>query len=66
MPVSDLERLMLEEGAVTEQQLLRARRLATHLSTARQTGDILVDTGQLAKAEFERLVRLHRSRLSPR
>jgi len=64
MPVSDLEQLMLEQGVVTEAQLLRARRLAKHLSVPRRTGEILVDTGQLAKAEFERLVRLHRSRLT--
>jgi type IV pilus assembly protein PilB len=61
---SDLESLLLREGVVTEAQLDRTRRIAGRLASARPVGEILVELGQLARAEYDRIVRLHRAELS--
>src|SRR5262249_34969436 len=61
--VSDLESLLLSEGVVTEQQLERAIRIRDRMAKTRRPGEILVEMGQLARAEYDRIVRLHRSQL---
>src|SRR5205814_6688646 len=61
--VTDLESLLLSEGVVTEQQLERALRIRDRMSKTRRPGEILVEMGQLARAEYDRIVRVHRSQL---
>ncbi len=61
--IADLESLLVEEGSVTPADLERARRIAGRMQNARRPAELLVETGRLARAEFERVVRLHRSRL---
>lgn len=65
-PVSPetIEDVLLAEGAVTPEGLERARRIAGNLKGARRPGELLVEMGKLARAEYERVARLHRSRLS--
>jgi type IV pilus assembly protein PilB len=59
-----LETLILEEGGVSQKQIDRARRIAARLSEPKPLGLVLVELGQLARSEYERLIRLHRSRLA--
>jgi type IV pilus assembly protein PilB len=61
---TDLETLLLREGAVTEDQLTRTKRIAARMAASRPVGEILVELGQLARAEYDRIVRLHRAELS--
>jgi type IV pilus assembly protein PilB len=60
----ELEDLLLEERLVTEGQLKRARRIITRLQKPKPVGEVLIELGQLARSELDRVVRLHRSRLS--
>jgi type IV pilus assembly protein PilB len=60
----ELGDLLVEEGLVTEAQLERARRIAGRLQNARPVGEVLVELGQLAHSEYDRIIRIHRSRLS--
>jgi type IV pilus assembly protein PilB len=62
-PAPDLESLLVSEGAISPEQLERARRITARMRHARRPGDVLVEMGQLARTEYERIVRLHRSRL---
>ncbi len=59
-----IEALFVREGAVTEAQVERARRIAARLPKPRPIGEILAEMGQLARAEYDRIHRLHRSMLS--
>ncbi|MFN0182041.1 MAG: ATPase, T2SS/T4P/T4SS family [Gemmatimonadales bacterium] len=61
---SDLEQLLLREGAVDEAQLERARRIRERLQQPKRLAEILVDLGQLPRAEYDRIVRRYRSSLS--
>jgi type IV pilus assembly protein PilB len=61
---TELEALLLREAVVTEAQLQRARRIAERLQKPKRLGDILVEMGQLARAEYDRVLRLYRSELS--
>lgn len=58
------EKLLLEENLVTEEQLVRARRVSERLQEPKSVGEVLVDLGQLARSEHDRLMRLYRSKLS--
>ncbi len=55
---------LIAEGAVTVEQLERARRVSQRLKQPRKPGELLVEMGHLARAEFERVARSHRARLS--
>jgi type IV pilus assembly protein PilB len=61
--VTGFETLLLEEGLVTEDQLDRARRVSARLQAPKPIGDVLVDLGQLTRSEYDRLMRLYRSKL---
>jgi type IV pilus assembly protein PilB len=60
----ELEELLLEEGLVDTNQLERARRIVARLQKSKPVGEVLVELGQLARSEMDRVVRLHRSKLS--
>ncbi len=62
--VSPFESLLVAEGLVTEAQLERARRVTRMLKHERHATDVLVETGQIARVEFERVRRKYRSSLS--
>ncbi len=59
-----IEDLLVEEGATTRDQLDRAHRVIAHLRKPKPIGEVLVKLGVLANAEYDRVVKLHRSRLS--
>jgi type IV pilus assembly protein PilB len=59
------EDLLLAEDLVSEDQLRRASRIAARLHHPRSVGEVLVDLGQLTRLEYERVMSLYRSRLSP-
>jgi type IV pilus assembly protein PilB len=61
---SELEKLLVSAGLVTEEQVARARRMSSHLRKPMRPGEILVETGHIARAEYERVVRMHRSMLT--
>jgi type IV pilus assembly protein PilB len=61
--LSPVERLLREEGSVTAAQIERARKIARHLHHRRTVAEILIEMGQLARAEHDRVVRLHRAEL---
>lgn len=61
---SELEQLLVQEGLVTEAQVARARRMAAHLRKASRPADILVETGHVARAEYDRIVRMYRATLT--
>ena len=61
---SELEQLLVQEGLVTEVQVARARRMAAHLRKATRPAEILVETGHVARAEYDRVVRMHRATLT--
>jgi type IV pilus assembly protein PilB len=61
---SPLEALLLQEGVVTEAQLERAHRIVQRMQRPRRPGDILVEMGQLARTEYERITRMYRSSLT--
>jgi len=63
LEVPTFEDHLIAEGAVTVEQLERARRVAQRLREPRRPGDLLVEMGQLARAEYERVARSHRARL---
>jgi len=58
-----LEALLIEQGSVNEHQIERARRIAAKLRQPKPILDILVETGQLARSERDRITRLYRSHL---
>jgi len=58
------EDLLLKEGLVTEEQLKRAHRVISRMQHPRPVGEVLVEMGQLARSEHERILRLYRSQLS--
>jgi type IV pilus assembly protein PilB len=60
---SALEDLLLAEGLINEDQLLRARRVAARLQDSKSIGEVLVDLGQLTRSEHDRVIRLYRSKL---
>lgn len=60
----DFETLLVETGTVTAKQLERARRIAARLEKNMPIGEVLVETGQLTRTEYERLVRQCRARLT--
>jgi type IV pilus assembly protein PilB len=59
-----IEQLLLDEGLVTGEQLKRARRVATRMQQPKPLGEILVEMGQLARSEHDRVVRIYRSQLT--
>jgi type IV pilus assembly protein PilB len=61
---AEIEDLLVSEGLVTEGQLKRARRIVDRLHNPRPIGEVLMELGQLTRSEHDRIVRLHRSRLS--
>ena len=61
---SELEQLLIKEGLVTEAQVARARRMAIHMRHPMRPAEVLVETGHVARAEFERILRLHRATLT--
>ncbi|NOT33306.1 MAG: type II/IV secretion system protein [Candidatus Eisenbacteria bacterium] len=67
MPNAELdafESKLLAEGIVSEVQLARARRVSAHLKQPKSPVEILVSTGQLARSEYERVLRVHQATLS--
>ncbi len=58
------EDLLLKEGLVTEQQLERAHRIIERMQHPRPVGEVLVEIGQLARSEHDRILRLYRSQLT--
>jgi type IV pilus assembly protein PilB len=60
---TSVEALLISEGSVTEAQLERAHRIGRHLQRPRKATEILIEMGQLARGEYERVLRLHRSDL---
>ena len=60
LEATDLETLLLKEGLVTAVQVERTRRIASRLAHSRPLGEILVEMGQIPRAEYDRVVRLHR------
>lgn len=62
-PISP-ELLLVEEGLVTEEQVERARRIASRMRRPRPSWEVLVDLGLLARSEMERVVRAYRTHLS--
>jgi type IV pilus assembly protein PilB len=58
-----IERLLIEEHLVTRDQIDRAHRVIAHMQKPRPIGEVLVRLGILANAEYDRVVRLHRSKL---
>ena len=61
--LTPVEALLVREGSVSEAQLERARRIGKHLQRPRKAAEILIEMGQLARAEFDRVLRLYRSEL---
>lgn len=59
---ASLEDLLFEKGLVSREQLERARRIAAKLPQPKPLGEILVELGQLARSDYEQLVRHHRAR----
>ncbi len=60
---TSVETLLVREGSVSETQLERAHRIARHLQRPRKAAEILIEMGQLARGEYDRVLRLHRSEL---
>jgi len=60
---AEIESLLLEGGLVDEAQLQRARRIAARLGKAQSPVEVLVELGELARHEYDRVLRTHRSRL---
>jgi type IV pilus assembly protein PilB len=60
----DLDALLVEEGLVTPGQLERARRIASRMRKSRPVAEVLIELGQLARSDHERITRLHHSKLS--
>lgn len=58
------EDLLLKEGLVTPDQLERAHRIIARMQHPKPVGEVLVEMGQLARSEHERVLRLYRSQLS--
>lgn len=61
---SELEQLLIHEGLVTEAQVVRAQRMAKHMRRAARPADVLLETGHIARAEYERVLRIYRSSLT--
>lgn len=59
----DIEKLLLDEKLVSEVQLDRARRIAAKMQHPKPLGEILVELGQLARSEHDRILQLHRASL---
>lgn len=59
------EDLLLSERLITEDQLVRARRIADRLQNSKSVGEVLVDLGQVTRSEHDRVTRLYRSGLTP-
>ena len=59
-----IERLLLEEGLVSEKQIDRAHRIIARMQEPKPVGEVLVKMGVLAQAEYDRVVRLRKSSLS--
>jgi type IV pilus assembly protein PilB len=55
--------LLRQEAVLSPEQIERARRIAARLEKPKPIGEVLVELGQLARAEYERISKLHRSRL---
>ncbi len=61
---TDLETLLVSQGLVTGEQIQKARRIIGRLQTPMPVGEVLIELGQLARSELERVVKAHRSSLS--
>lgn len=57
-----IETLLLEQGLVTDEQLTRAERITSKLKEPKPLGEVLVELGQLAQSDYDRVLQLHRSR----
>ncbi|MFQ5767750.1 MAG: hypothetical protein ACE5ID_07180, partial [Acidobacteriota bacterium] len=60
----DLEALLVAEGAVRQEQIDRAQRVASRLQTPKPVPELLVELGQLSREDFDRISLLYRSRQS--
>ncbi len=61
--MTGLESLLIQESSITRGQIERARRIAARLREPKPILEILVQLGELARVDQERIARLYRSRL---
>jgi len=61
---TDLETLLVAQSLVTDEQIVRARRIIGRLQNPLPVGEVLIELGQIARSELERVVKAHRSTLS--
>lgn len=62
-PSASIENLLLTETLVTSDQIERARRVASRMRVPKPVTEVLVDLGQLARSDLDRLLRKRRSML---
>ncbi len=55
---------LVKEGLVNEEQVERARRIASRMRSPKPPWEVLVDLGLLARSEMERVVKTYRTHLS--